>query len=535
MSQKEGDLIVGFLKVRNEIIREGNIYRCLHNMSEICDEIYAVDDASYDGTYEYLKSFLPEDHIIRVKPEDQDFSQELKVKQELLELIHSNGPWKYILWQDADEVLSSHAVAGLRDFCRAHLGAHSEAYSFHYLQLWRNSSWYRLDDGFNDGYFIKLWKYRPDLVFELIHGTHHPQFPLQVAQAFNSGRVEKTPFECIHYGNYGTNLRWKCIQYHGGLGGVDRHLRFQKATYQEIDKNEFPSGAEHASELEPKPEPFTDEEIKKTLQLENLKELPETFCITISTRNRAYSLPRAIDSVLKQSYEKWILVVVDDGSTDDTPAVMRRYQDLDPRIFYVRCLLQRGGVAVNEIACDIAMATAEYWVRLGSDDWFLGDKLLMDFDTLKEHDAVYGPFIDHHQGTFEAVGNYPVPAKVMKGIFEQGGFFASWANFAVKTKILRQLKEKYGNVCDPRLINMEDCLQNYRICKETPWIWRGMFHDEVIINPSDEKIKQIMQDTKGVMPDAVWNKNPDGASANMTVYAKDRDLTSKIINAEKSL
>ena len=49
MSKENENLIVGFLKVRNEIIREGNIYRCLQNMQEICDEIYAIDDASYDG------------------------------------------------------------------------------------------------------------------------------------------------------------------------------------------------------------------------------------------------------------------------------------------------------------------------------------------------------------------------------------------------------------------------------------------------------------------------------------------------------
>ncbi len=46
----------------------------------------------------------------------------------------------------------------------------------------------------------------------------------------------------------------------------------------------------------------------------------------ITTKNRADLLPRAIESVLKQTYQNLEIIVVDDGSSDQTPAVIAEYQ-----------------------------------------------------------------------------------------------------------------------------------------------------------------------------------------------------------------
>ena len=50
--------------------------------------------------------------------------------------------------------------------------------------------------------------------------------------------------------------------------------------------------------------------------------------------NRADMIGRAIESVLSQSYPHFELVVVDDGSTDDTEKVLGSYTD--PRFSYLR-------------------------------------------------------------------------------------------------------------------------------------------------------------------------------------------------------
>jgi hypothetical protein len=57
--------------------------------------------------------------------------------------------------------------------------------------------------------------------------------------------------------------------------------------------------------------------------------------IVLPTRNRAACLVDAIESVLAQSYPHWELLVVDDGSEDDTAAVLARYDDPRLRSFAI--------------------------------------------------------------------------------------------------------------------------------------------------------------------------------------------------------
>lgn len=65
-------------------------------------------------------------------------------------------------------------------------------------------------------------------------------------------------------------------------------------------------------------------------------EIPAKLKISVilATRNRAYVLPRAINSVMGQSYSQWELLVVDDGSTDDTSLILKSFSD--PRILTYR-------------------------------------------------------------------------------------------------------------------------------------------------------------------------------------------------------
>lgn len=527
----EDNLIVGMLKVKNEVQRGGNIYRAFQNLSEYCDDIFAVDDGSVDGTYEYLKSQLPEDHIIRIDPEIADFSRELEVKQQLLEKIHENGPWKWIFWLDADEVLDAEGTTQIRDWCRNNLTSNIQALSFHYLQIWVNSSWYRLDSQFNDGWFIKLWRYNPNLRFDIIPGTHHAQFPAQIAEALGKpGAIEKSKFEVIHYGNYKTALKHKAIQYANGLGGVDRHIHFEQGEFAPMDKTKYPNGAEYNPNDEPKPEPYTPDYIEKLLKLNNLTNLKDTFCIILPTYNRCHTLGRAIDSILKQTYQNWVLFVLDDSSTDNTNKLMEKAQDLDPRIFYCRYLKRGGGVAMNEIGMEIAINTCEWWSRMGSDDFWEPNKLELDVKAFElGYNAVYGCFQVIREGKLAEVGNYPVPAEDMVPIFLCGGFFSSWASVAVKCSVLRDIKELFGDFCNKQLQNMEDLQFNHRVARLTDWIWRGYWGNKFTVNPTREQMNHMMEEKDNFAVEGYWNANQIGASANTEVYSKDQTLSIQLI------
>ena len=49
--------------------------------------------------------------------------------------------------------------------------------------------------------------------------------------------------------------------------------------------------------------------------------------VILATHNRSRLLPRAVESVRAQDYRNWEIVLVDDGSTDDTPTVVSRLKN----------------------------------------------------------------------------------------------------------------------------------------------------------------------------------------------------------------
>ncbi len=90
---------------------------------------------------------------------------------------------------------------------------------------------------------------------------------------------------------------------------------------------------------------------------------PPLVSVVLPTYDRAEPLRRAIASVVAQSYEHWELIVADDGSTDDTPAVVAAFAD--PRILHLP--LARGGVCRARNA-GLERARGRYVAYLDSDN-----------------------------------------------------------------------------------------------------------------------------------------------------------------------
>ncbi|MCU0561375.1 MAG: glycosyltransferase [Desulfobacterales bacterium] len=91
--------------------------------------------------------------------------------------------------------------------------------------------------------------------------------------------------------------------------------------------------------------------------------------VIIPTYNRAWCLRQAVDSVLSQEYKAFEVIVVDDGSTDDTPRLLAEYAG---RITVLR-QANRGVSAARNAG--IAAARAELIAFLDSDDLWLPAKL----------------------------------------------------------------------------------------------------------------------------------------------------------------
>ncbi len=93
--------------------------------------------------------------------------------------------------------------------------------------------------------------------------------------------------------------------------------------------------------------------------------------VIIPTYNRDYTITRALHSVLKQTYKNMEILVVDDGSTDDTNEIVAKYSD--KRIKYIRHEVNKGEVGARNTG--IRNAIGKYIAWLDSDDEWLESKL----------------------------------------------------------------------------------------------------------------------------------------------------------------
>ncbi|HTV47054.1 MAG TPA: glycosyltransferase family A protein [Phycisphaerae bacterium] len=101
--------------------------------------------------------------------------------------------------------------------------------------------------------------------------------------------------------------------------------------------------------------------------------------VIITTYNRGAAIRQTIDSVLAQTLKDFQIIVVDDGSTDDTPEVLRGYGD---KIQVIRQPNAWTGAARNR---GIDAARGKYIAPLDHDDVWLSDKLQVQTDYYEKH------------------------------------------------------------------------------------------------------------------------------------------------------
>jgi len=100
--------------------------------------------------------------------------------------------------------------------------------------------------------------------------------------------------------------------------------------------------------------------------------------VIIPTYNRARYLKSSIDSVLSQTYTDIELIVVDDGSTDNTKEVVQKY---DNKIIYEH--IPNGGVA-NARNHGMKLASGDYIAYLDSDDLYYPEKVELQVSFLEK-------------------------------------------------------------------------------------------------------------------------------------------------------
>jgi len=110
------------------------------------------------------------------------------------------------------------------------------------------------------------------------------------------------------------------------------------------------------------------------------------FSVIICTHNRARLLPRALDSLLAQSESDWEAIIVDDGSTDQTVAVVERYSSICPNIRLFQRSFNRGVAAARNIG--VKLSKGRFVTFLDSDDEYTVDHLAVRRSILSSDDRI---------------------------------------------------------------------------------------------------------------------------------------------------
>lgn len=108
---------------------------------------------------------------------------------------------------------------------------------------------------------------------------------------------------------------------------------------------------------------------------------PRVSCILPVFNGENY-LAEAVQSILNQSFGDFELIVIDDGSSDATPDILREFARQDSR---VRVIRQVNGGIVAALNNGLAAAQGEYVARMDADDIALRHRFAFQVDYLDRH------------------------------------------------------------------------------------------------------------------------------------------------------
>lgn len=106
--------------------------------------------------------------------------------------------------------------------------------------------------------------------------------------------------------------------------------------------------------------------------------------------NAEKTVGRAIDSVLAQTYSEIEIIIVNDGSTDNTWRVLRRYQQKHPQKIKIFSQKNKGLGATRNVLLE--KAVGDYIINLDADDWLKEDYIERILGVVDDGDIMIGGF-----------------------------------------------------------------------------------------------------------------------------------------------
>lgn len=181
--------------------------------------------------------------------------------------------------------------------------------------------------------------------------------------------------------------------------------------------------------------------------------------VIMPTYNRADLIDKSIMSVLQQTYKDIELIIVDDGSTDNTKEIVSGIRDARCKYFYQE---NKGACAARNYGIDLAQG--EYIAFQDSDDTWREDKLEKQLEVLQnnDYDLVFCAFLRHEHKTESQIPNefFDIQTLDVKTLLK--GNMISTQTILAKSKCFKEVK---FDVHMPRFQDWELMLRMVQVYK----------------------------------------------------------------------
>lgn len=125
--------------------------------------------------------------------------------------------------------------------------------------------------------------------------------------------------------------------------------------------------------------------------------------IIMGVFNCANTLPEAIESIINQTYTNWVFIICDDGSSDNTYKIAKRYETLYPGRFVVVKNEQNLGLNKTLNKC-LDLADGDYVARMDGDDISVPVRFEKEVEVLNQHPEY--AIVSSHMVTFDENGEW---------------------------------------------------------------------------------------------------------------------------------
>lgn len=233
--------------------------------------------------------------------------------------------------------------------------------------------------------------------------------------------------------------------------------------------------------------------------------------IIIPTYNRGYIIKDSIKSILNQTYTDFELIIVDDGSTDNTTDVVKSIKD--KRIKYIKYENNKGACYARNVG--IKAAKGDYITFHDSDDYCFEDRIKLQYENIIKNNSDFD-FCDFDSYCNNKLVFHSMNKKITKLIKTKGYYYAAcYQNYIGTPTILVRKEVLKNNLFDENLPRFQD----YDLVLRILYKYKVSHTNKVLLRQEIQKNSITKNNEKGLKAiDLMFNKYKDNKLLKSTLY-----------------